>query len=442
MQNTSRILIGVLLLVTFLVAAGWIYQRYLAPEPQQPRPTATAIIGSDDLDQISAEAQVVPARRLTLGFIQGGRVAEVLIRVGDAVKAGDVLVRLEDQTLQASLAQAEAALALAQANLQAANTKAEQIQMAVQMEDAPARTADWQARQPAEIGQPAWYFDQAQQIASAQAAVESAHANLQKEQQRLDTLLAALGGSNFLQTEAALANAQAEFLIASDLLTKARLTSDRNLQDQAQAAYDIAKSRLEAAQADYDEALKEDDALDILEARARLSVARERYQLALDRLYRLQTGDYSLELQTARDTVAQAEAAVTQAEAALQAAQAALEETVLRAPIDGVVVSTNVESGELVTPGLPVIRLADLSAWRVETTDLVENDVIYLSPGMSATITLDAFPNQTFLGTVREISLVGENSRGLVVYTVSIAFDPGKAAVRWGMTAFVDIKFP
>jgi len=101
-----------------------------------------------------------------------------------------------------------------------------------------------------------------------------------------------------------------------------------------------------------------------------------------------------------------------------------------------------VEVGEVAAPGAELALLADLSSWRVETTDLAETDVALVSPGMPAQISLDAFPDRVFEGVVREIDWVSEDSRGSVTYRVTLDFDPGGLPVRWGMTAFVDITPP
>jgi hypothetical protein len=59
---------------------------------------------------------------------------------------------------------------------------------------------------------------------------------------------------------------------------------------------------------------------------------------------------------------------------------------------------------------------------------------------MRASITLDAFPGQTFAGMVRSIALWSDDNRGSVTYEVVVEFDAGSAPVRSGMTAFVEIE--
>lgn len=140
------------------------------------------------------------------------------------------------------------------------------------------------------------------------------------------------------------------------------------------------------------------------------------------------------------DALELAEAGLENANAQLAAAQDALDQQELRAPFAGTLVSVELKAGEFAVPGLPVVVLADLSAWRIETSDLSENDVILLEAGQLASISLDAFPGQTFSGEVLEIGLMGVDSRGSVAYTVLLSFDAGGVPVRWGMVAFVDIE--
>nr|HID13658.1 HlyD family secretion protein [Anaerolineae bacterium] len=138
--------------------------------------------------------------------------------------------------------------------------------------------------------------------------------------------------------------------------------------------------------------------------------------------------------------VASAEAAVAQAEAALEAARAALAETELRAPFAATVADVTLEVGEIVAPGLPVAIVADFSAWRVETDDLSEVDVVRVRAGQTVEVSVDALPDRNFHGRVREVALVSALKHGDVTYTVTIELDDvGDAPLRWGMKAFVDI---
>jgi multidrug resistance efflux pump len=112
----------------------------------------------------------------------------------------------------------------------------------------------------------------------------------------------------------------------------------------------------------------------------------------------------------------------------------------LTAPFAGTVGDVLVEAGELVAPGVPVASVADSSDWFVETTDLVELDVVFLEVGQVAEVTLDALPGETLAGVVTEIGRVPELTRGDVTYRVRVDLeDYPNLPIRQGMTALVTI---
>ncbi len=94
----------------------------------------------------------------------------------------------------------------------------------------------------------------------------------------------------------------------------------------------------------------------------------------------------------AEATLAQAESGVQSAAASVAMAQAALNKMTLSAPFAGTVAALDVEVGELVAPGIPVVRLGSSAGWVVETSDLAELDVAQLEVGQAATVTFEALP--------------------------------------------------
>ena len=142
----------------------------------------------------------------------------------------------------------------------------------------------------------------------------------------------------------------------------------------------------------------------------------------------------------AEAAMAQAEAGVVAATVALDEARAARERTILTAPFIGTLAELLVEDGEWATPGLPVARLSG-GGWVVETTDLVELDVVRVAEGQEVEVTLDALPGETLRGTVVAVGRVPEFVLGDVTYRVRIALDdvPADLPLRWGMTALVSI---
>ena len=138
----------------------------------------------------------------------------------------------------------------------------------------------------------------------------------------------------------------------------------------------------------------------------------------------------------AEATVAQAEAGILNAQGNVDAAQAALDRLTLQAVFPGTVGSVDVELGQLVSPGNPVLALADLGGWQVETTDLSELDVASVIVGDAVEVELDAIPGEILSGTVEDIARVSQFIGGDVTYVVVVRLDDyPDLPLRWGMTA-------
>ncbi|UCF28914.1 MAG: HlyD family efflux transporter periplasmic adaptor subunit, partial [Chloroflexota bacterium] len=139
------------------------------------------------------------------------------------------------------------------------------------------------------------------------------------------------------------------------------------------------------------------------------------------------------------EDVALAEARITNAEAQLAAAREAIADRELVAPYDGIISAVNVNPNEWVAPGSPVLLIGDLDHLQVQTTDLSEIDVAQIAPGDPAIVTFDALPELVLGGTVISIAPKADEGAG-VNFPVIIELDDIPAALRWGMTAFVDIE--
>jgi HlyD family secretion protein len=140
-----------------------------------------------------------------------------------------------------------------------------------------------------------------------------------------------------------------------------------------------------------------------------------------------------------KEEIAAAEALVAEAEAAVQQARASLSDTELRAPFVGTIADTYVRIGEQVVAGVPVIELADVSAWQVETEDLTELDVVRVQEGDEVLVTFDAIEGLEVTGTVVRVNAIGREKLGDITYTVVVQLDEQNARLRWNMTAVVTI---
>lgn len=151
----------------------------------------------------------------------------------------------------------------------------------------------------------------------------------------------------------------------------------------------------------------------------------------------------------ARVALATAQEEVARAQAAKDAAADNLSKCRFYAPFDGVVSALNVEKGEIVitgtmnNPGTQILVVSDLSRMLVRA-EVDETDVVDMQIGQKARISVDAFPDTTFEGTVTEIGNTAKRSsissvEGQTNFEVKVVFDHQVDAVRPGMTADVDI---
>lgn len=133
-----------------------------------------------------------------------------------------------------------------------------------------------------------------------------------------------------------------------------------------------------------------------------------------------------------------ADARVLQAQVALELAQINYAEATLKSPFDGAIAAINVVPGEFAESDQALITVATLNHLQLETTDLNEQDITNVRIGAPANISIEAL-NDTFKGTVLNISPIADTIGGDVVFKVTIAFENQPPGILWGMTAEVTI---
>ncbi len=435
-----------LALFVLVVLAALGFLAYLARP--QPRPPLTA-------------SGTIEAEELAIAAELSGRVARVAVAEGDEVQAGQVLFVLDDSLLQAQYDQAQAALEAARAQLRLAQAQAEvarrQYDLARQQAHqaaAEARVQAWFADAPNAFDLPLWYFTADEARAAAQAEVDAAAQSLAEARANLEHLQTTLVAADLRAAEEALARARAEYQAAQAVLDRAEAQNDAALRDQAQARLDAARNALEAAQAEYDRLLTQQQAQDLLEARAQVAVAQERYDAALDRWYALQWGDAAPQVRLAEAQKAQAEAAVAQAEAAVAQAEAQvraievqMDKLTVTAPVAGVVTAHHVRVGEVLRAGVPALTLGQLDRLTI-TVYIPEDRLGDLRLGQQASLTVDAFPGETFYATVSRIADRAEytprnvqtvEGRKTMVFAVELRIDDPSGRLKPGMPA--DVHF-
>lgn len=137
-----------------------------------------------------------------------------------------------------------------------------------------------------------------------------------------------------------------------------------------------------------------------------------------------------------------AEADVSQAEASVRVARTNLEHSVIRSPIDGVVISRDVNVGQTVAASFQAPKLFtlanDLSKIRVEA-QIVETDIGKVKTGLKAAFTVDAYPGRGFTGVVIQVRNSPKDEHGLVSYEAVIEADNSEGLLKPGMSAMVTI---
>src|SRR5579872_2569384 len=255
-------------------------------------------------------------------------------------------------------------------------------------------------------------------VNQSQATVDAAKAAVANSQAVVVQALAGIQAAN-----SAIAAAQANVVKAAAMAEDDKVKVDRRVIMVQQGA--DAKEDLETAQTTYKSAIADQNAV----------VAQQH------------AVEDSLKVAHAQLTVANAvltanQQQVKQFTAALQSAQIDLDHTKITAPVDGVVVSRNVDVGQTVAASLaaPTLFLIaqDLTKMQVDT-NVSEADVGRVRVGQQATFTVDAYPGRVFTGTVSSVREAPINVQNVITYDAVVGVSNLDLKLFPGMTANVKI---
>lgn len=311
-----------------------------APVVQSTPAPANAVI---------AEGRLVPAQDATLAFTARGTVIEVRVKVGDQVKAGDVLARLGGQS-DAALAAAQLELVSAQQAVDALTESADIV-----------RAKAWITLRDAET-----VYQDAQDLYDDMTDGDYEY------QKVTYTMIRGVRVPTL------------ETVTVEDV--------DEDTLEDAKSDMELKKALYEEAQRVYDR-VKEGPDVD---------------QLAL-------------------------------LQARLDAAKANVGAFAIIAPFDGTVMDVNTAVGKQAGPETWAVKVADTSAWYVETNDLTELEVVKIAVGLKAALIPDALEDAQMTGVVETISQAFTVQGGDVLYRVKIKVDEVDPRILWGMT--VEITF-
>ncbi len=537
-RTFPRWLVLVVVAGILVAGGGAVYWQTVLHSSSTAQRYLTAPVQRTELaDTIAATGPIAAARAVPLNFKNSGKVAEIDVKVGDTVKAGQVLARLDPTDFQAQLRQAQAnldaagqklaamqagprpeAVAQAQAGLKGAQARLDAAQHPYTDADVAAARAALDHAQAgvtsaqAKLDAARAPYTQAD-MAAQQAAVDTASSNLKSAQAKLAQVKAGAAPAEIAAQQGAVAQAQSALVSAEDKLEQYRngdsntgYTSNSHAAQAVQAAqiaYNAAVAKLEAMQTPT--------ASDLQAAQTTLDSAQNSYNSALAKLNQMKAGPLATDVRQAqsgldqanaavasarakydhlmagpRDTdIAQAQSAVDQTgaqlaqaqnphtqqdidgqraqvaaqQALVDLAQANLDAATLTAPSAGVVTALSGAVGQWLAGGSTsgaaasaasgannsssnsastFISLTDLSNLQVQP-QVNEADVGRLQPGQPVTFTADAFPGQTFKGSVAVVQPLGSTSQNVVTYPVLISIEPNQARLLPGMTASVTV---
>ena len=335
---------------------------------------------------VTATGTLQAVTTVQVGSQVSGTISALNADFNSVVKKGQVIAQLDPSVFQAQVQQARA-------NLE--NAKAGLSQARAGVVSSRAVTADAQAK-----------------LLAAQSTVQNQQAGVSGAQANVAVLKAE-------RDDAESALKQQEALASAGVIAKRDL-------EIAQTSFRTADARYNQAQAQLNQAVvSERSSAGAGQAQANAQLQQSQAQVT-----------------QAQAQVQQAEAQVQQAQAALTLAEVNLSHTTIASPIDGVVVSRDVNVGQTVAASLSaptIFTIAnDLTKMQV-IANIDQADMGLVEQAKSATFTVDAFPSKEFKGTIQQMRLNPQNVQNVVTYNVVFDVDNPEQKLKPGMTANLTI---
>lgn len=436
-----------------VIGAGLIIWGIAASGNKSAPATVKAAFG-DITSTVLVTGTTAPMQSVDLSFERTGKVSAVYVNIGDKVKAGQALVELEKADILAQLAQAQAVVAAARAQLDQLKRGTRPEQVAVQeVTVANAQVAVNQAQQAlfealndayakaddAARGKTDENFTNprsATPLLNFQSINAQYQVDLPNKKWAVENSLTAWNTSlNSLAVGSGLLAASAD--------ADTRLGVIKDYLDELVAALNfvIPGSTTSAAawKADAGTARAE-----ISLAISNLSAAETGLRSAQSALNLAQTNLDLVKAGSTSDQIAAQQAVVDQAEASVTSVQVALSKTVLRSPIDGVITVQGAKLGQIVTvttasaANSSLISIISLKQLEINA-NIPEVNVGNLALGQPVAITFDALPGENFKGSVMEIDPAETVISGVVNYKIKIALDSTDPRIKSGLTANLSI---
>ncbi|HZN05554.1 MAG TPA: efflux RND transporter periplasmic adaptor subunit [Pyrinomonadaceae bacterium] len=382
LAGKMKLLIGGGMMALFMLA-GFYFWGSDSGTPQY----MTARIERGNLrNTVTATGALQAVTTVQVGSQASGTISALYADFNSVVKKGQVIAQLDPSTAKAQVEQARANLEQARASL--ANARAAVLNSRAGVSDAQARSLAARST-----------------VQNNQAGVSSAEANAAVLKAQQDDALSLLK--------------QQESLLKAGVI--------------AQRDYDVAVTAYKTAEARYNQAVAQVQQAKLTEQSAS-SAGMAQSQAAVEQS--------QAQVQQSQAQVQQAAAQVQQAQAALSLAEVNLSHTTIASPIDGVVVSRDVNVGQTVAASLSAPTLFtianDLTQMQV-IANIDQADIGLVEQAKSVRFTVDAFPGKEFDGKIAEMRLNPVNVQNVVTYNVVINVENAEQKLKPGMTANLTI---
>ena len=391
LMRSRSLLVVIAVLAAAAILAGYVYTH---------RQKDSAIRGSGTIE----------ATDVDVSFQIAGRVIEVLAVEGQPVKAGEVLARISSDELVQRVNQLQAAL-------EAAVSQVRQQQGTVRLRRDIVEGQIEQARGEAQ---------------ASRVAADRVREGLRPQEVRV-------AEAELAQADARLTQSRADYERTSNLFKEGVVP--RQQLDAAQGELRTAESAREAANQRLALAREGSRRQDIAEADARAETAQAGVNVA-------QAGRTDVQIQQAALTAAQAREKELRAQ--LEAAKTQLSYTEIRSPLKGVVLTKNVEAGEFVNPGTPVVTIANIDdLWMNIYIPETQTGLVKL--GQNVLVRVDSFPKEAFKGKITFVSaeseftpktIVTQEERIKLVYRTKVSLENTNQRLKPGMPADAEILLP
>ena len=269
-------------------------------------------------------------------------------------------------------------------------------------------------------------------VEAQESKLALAAANLNSAQDALQTLTAEPDPTALASKKSDVLVARAEVEDAEEALVALLSGPDPVDLDAKERQVDVARATLEDAEEALATLLSGPDPVDLDAKERQVDVARATLDEAVEELADLAAGPDPLEV-----TLRAAEVAAAQTE--LDDAVEKLAGATLRAPMAGIVSEIMAEVGQNVNLNTEILEILDPTVVEVQGS-VDEIDVLFVTVGATASITMDALPGQTLTGAVSEIAATATSQQGVVTYPLSIRVEiPAGAQLPEGLTAVASV---